>query len=46
MDFRKGDQVDGRVPGAVNDNGINFLQSNKSINSMCGLLLYKIIERM
>ena len=26
MDFRKGDQVDGSsVPGAVNDNGIQFL---------------------
>ena len=31
MDFRKGDQVDGSVPGAVNDNGIKFLQSNKSV---------------
>ena len=31
MDHRKDYEVDDSVPGAVNDNGINFLQSNKSV---------------
>ena len=44
MDRRKDYEVDDGVPGTINDNGINFLQSNKSVRCV-DFCLIKIISK-